>query len=191
MGANRTWRHRGERSHQSASWASCHTWAGTLTPMPMPMLKTVYVTNMYNKKVQLEVCTTFSGKVWVWISQLNTGARHEAHSLPPHSLSVPQTERASNSRSPRDLAGVVGQLSWLLRIARRTLSTEATNISISLSLYIYIYIYTHILICTLSISRPISPWFLWSILHYRKYDDDACSEFFPSQEQNDFRSCCP
>ena len=28
------------------------------------------------------------------------------------------------------------------------------------------------------------------LFRYSKFDDDMCSKLFPSQEQNNFRSCC-
>ena len=32
---------------------------------------------------------------------------------------------------------------------------------------------------------------LIAFTHYPKYDDNVCSKLFLSQEQNNFRSCCP
>ena len=49
--------------HDGLLRRNCEQWAVTCVPMPMP--KTVCRTCLHNKIVQLEVCITFSGGVWV------------------------------------------------------------------------------------------------------------------------------
>ena len=56
------------------------SWVVTFIPTPMP--KTVCITNLYNKMVQLEVCWTCSGRAWVCISQLRNN-KFELRPPPP------------------------------------------------------------------------------------------------------------
>ena len=44
----------------------------------------------------------------------------------------------------------------------------------------------------LSLTFPSTlPVVTYSVFHYPNYNDNVCSKSFSSQEQNNFRSCCP